>query len=272
MSDPEEFESGLEALRASADAAKARMSAPTEAAAKRAPKPARGDLEALLAGAQAAAAAAPPAKAPTCSGCGGALGSERAEPSERRELPVRCLECRRKGRAAIVSQFLPEYFAATTLETPELSTWVRSARAIAATRRALHEPRVTFVGPAGSGKTTLALAAIRARYVETGERFRIQPSWDLAVARQRFPLGDGDPPPIEDSIRTTMLLLDDLGNERPGPTYTGDLELIVYERHMHNRPTWVTTWCSKDQAIAKYGDGIARRLFSEALVIDCGGR
>ena len=129
---------------------------------------------------------------------------------------------------------------------------------------------IAIDGPAGSGKTSLACAVLKARYILTGKFFQFAPASVIAMARSRHKLGAGDPQEIVDALTAEVLLIDDLGFEKPGPTSVGDVETVIYERHLHARPTWVTTWMRSDKARERYGDGIARRLFEGATIIDCG--
>jgi hypothetical protein len=49
------------------------------------------------------------------------------------------------------------------------------------------------------------------------------------------------------------------------------VEQIVRHRHHAERPTIYTTPHSADVLAAKYGDGVARRIFEGAVVINLGG-
>lgn len=221
----------------------------------------------------------PPLPARTCSQCSRPLtventirGGGSTNPHHSRMCDACLALYAAQERDARAGKMLPESFAWASFGAGamNLSDRVESKGAIHAALEALQEPRVVFTGHSSAGKTSLACASLRARYVETGEKFRFEPAWNLAVARQRHPLGAGDPPAIVDSIRATILLIDDLGNERPGPTSVQDIEIVIYERHLHARPTWVTTWMGVDDVAKRYGENVARRIFERSVVIQCG--
>lgn len=187
-----------------------------------------------------------------------------------------CTKCesaeRRRARVRTGHEMLPESFQWAAFESDELRARVLAPGAIESARAAILAPRVAFLGAAGSGKTSLAAAAMRARYVEDGQRYAFAPAYLIAIARSRHKLGEGDPEEVKSAIDAPMLLIDDLGFEKPGPTSVNDLEIVIYERHLRGRPTWVTTWLTVAKARERYGDGIARRLFEGATIIDCGGK
>lgn len=219
-----------------------------------------------------------------CEGCRSSLSEDNAAKGlarqearpVHRQFTVRvcdtCLEERnRETRIENAKAMIPESFAWAGFSAPELRARVVSTPAIAQASAAVLVPRVVFLGPAGSGKTSLACAAMRARYYATGEFFYFAPASTLAMARARHKLGAGDPRELIEALQAPVLLIDDLGFEKPGPTSVNDVETVIYERHLHARPTWVTTWMRSDKARERYGDGIARRLFEGATIIDCGG-
>lgn len=132
---------------------------------------------------------------------------------------------------------------------------------------AVEKTRVVLQGAAGTGKTSLACWMLWQRRYERPLVFIS--AWDLGKARARHPLGAGDPLEVQTARRAAILILDDLGAERLNRD--GDIEDVVYHRHAHGQTTWVTTGFTQDQITDRYGDGIARRLFEGADIIDCGG-
>ena len=87
------------------------------------------------------------------------------------------------------------------------------------------------------------------------------------VARARSE--DSDPASIRTATSADLLVLDDLGTERNIPS--NPVPDIIFERHAEGRATWVTTWMTRLQLAERYGDGVARRVFERAVVIDCNG-
>lgn len=177
---------------------------------------------------------------------------------------------RRETRSQTVAGKLPPGFAWAAFGATELTARVRSRRAIAEAQSALDEPRVVLTGTAGAGKTSVAAAMLRARFVLRGGAFAFEPAWHLAIARSRHPLGQGEPDVVTKAIDAEILVIDDLGNEKVNPSSAVDD--IVFERHWAARATWVTTSKSLKEIGERYGDGIARRLFEGAIIIDCDGR
>lgn len=248
----------LEALKAAAAGARGRMQ---EAGTLSAPK-----LEPIAAPAARAlrAVSLPPAPAPrqpNCRVC---------------ETPLEkwgtCESCKRHMRLGASYSMLPASFAWCTLRSPDLYKRIFAKKALAQGEKARDEPRVVFTGPAGSGKTSLACAILRDRFVEKDEGFLFQPAYLLALARQRHKLGEGEPPEIEASLQVDVLLIDDLGMEKPGPTSVNDIEIVIYERHLRGQSTWITTWMGREKVRERYGDGIARRIYEDATLIDCGAK
>ena len=92
----------------------------------------------------------------------------------------------RAKRTSHAHKYLPESFQWAAFDATELPGRVLSRQAIAEARTALLAPRVVFMGPAGSGKSSLAAAALRARYVENGARYAFEPAYLLAIARSRL--------------------------------------------------------------------------------------
>jgi DNA replication protein DnaC len=172
-----------------------------------------------------------------CTGCDGA--SKRAVPARFRWARIRP-QTESLFRERIVNQ----------------TAWPRTVEAA-------QLARVIWRGPSGSGKTSLACAALCAR----DDRAFFAPSWELARARAKWPLGEGDPPIVEQAKRSSVLLVDDLGTE------VGDFATIcevVFDRYDRDQPTWVTTWMSHKGIQERYGDGFARRLFEGSRIVECG--
>ena len=136
--------------------------------------------------------------------------------------------------------------------------------------------RVVFLGHAGTGKTTLAVALLRVLLDRKIASHPFASDGDVAaVARHcRFAaahrlgvaaLVPGDPLEIRRAMRAPILLIDDLGkdadiNSNPVPS-------IIAERHAEERVTWVTTELSPDAIANRYGGGVARRIFESAELI-----
>jgi DNA replication protein DnaC len=180
-----------------------------------------------------------------------------------------CKAQERAEREAKRLSAIPASFHWAKLDAPELAQRVPAA-CIQRAHNALTTGvigRVVLVGPAGCGKTSLGCAMIRDR-LDAKRDVHVGLAWRLAGARARHPLGVAEAPEVERAIGTGLLLLDDMGSERNVPSNA--VPDVVFERHAEGRPTWVTTWMTPEQMATRYGDGIARRVFEGAVVIDCG--
>ncbi|MGH7285641.1 MAG: hypothetical protein ACRELY_29330 [Polyangiaceae bacterium] len=137
--------------------------------------------------------------------------------------------------------------------------------------------RVVFLGPAGAGKTTLAVAMLRSLLeeliasralvgednVETLARHcRFAAAHRLGVARLA---AHADPAEIQSAMRAPVLLLDDLGDD--AHIGSNPIPNIIAERHAEDRVTWITTGLSPDEIAARYGGGTARRVLDGAECI-----
>lgn len=190
---------------------------------------------------------------------------------------------RRKAAPALAS--VPEKFSAVTFDTPWLAKLV-GASALTDARALDGSASTAFVGPPGSGKTSLAVAAFRT-VVEAaalegpmpmpgltrrgdGLTHRMFSAHALAKARAFHPLGEGEAPAVLAALNADLLLLDELGGE--DARYASSVTEVIYERHAANRPTWITTGVDPKAIATRYGGGIARRVFEEAKVFQLGKR
>jgi DNA replication protein DnaC len=159
---------------------------------------------------------------------------------------------------------------------------VKPASAILAARSSTANT-IVLVGPAGSGKTSLATALLVERAVAAvepedpyGDPYRTRrdegmfvTTFALAKARREHQLGKGDAGIITHATDAIILLVDELGAEaNRGDTAVPE---VIHERHAWDRPTIYTTPFELDELERRYGSGIARRVFEGASVIRLGG-
>ena len=109
---------------------------------------------------------------------------------------------------------------------------------------------------------------LRARLEASDANVLFAPAWRLGVARARSE--DSSPELLARALRADLLVLDDLGSERNVPS--NPVPDVIFERHADDRATWVTTWMTPEKLTERYGDGIARRVFERAVIIDCGAK
>lgn len=162
-------------------------------------------------------------------------------------------------------------FAWASLDAPELATRVLDARAVDVVRRGIGAaPVVTFLGPAGIGKTSLACAlaralALRGEFPERGE-FLFVTALELVAARAGHPLGRGEAPLVAAALGADLVILDDLGAEDGRSTGGAALAELIHARHAGLRRTLVTTGFGPDDLTARYGAGVKRRLLDGCAI------
>lgn len=131
-------------------------------------------------------------------------------------------------------------------------------------------------GVAGSGKTTIAVAHLRARLDATpGDRVRFVASADLL--RPETP--EGGPSALSLALSADTLVLDDFGAELNNvrresfelPALIAPGVRVICERFDRGRSTLVTTGFTQEQVDGLYGDRTARRLYEGAALIRLGG-
>lgn len=181
--------------------------------------------------------------------------------------------------AEVATRRRRETLRAFELSLPSIYRWVRFDHPSFRTNTKLPTrppiaKRVVFLGPAAAGKTTLAIALLRARLEEliisetlAGESdaevlarsCRFGAAHRLGVARLA---AHADPGEIQAAMRAPVLLLDDLGSD--AEIGSNPIPNIIAERHSEERVTWITTGLTPDEIAARYGGGTARRVFEDA--------
>lgn len=185
-------------------------------------------------------------------------------------IPAEEFAAKRAASGEALERTIPPAFRWARLDAPELTSRVDPPAAIAAARGVVREPCLLFRGPSGAGKTSLAVALLRERVRATGEPALMSLAFQLSVARIQHRAGEGEAPPVAAAMRAPMLLLDDIGQEQN--TAVNPIADIVQHRWAHELPTWVTTGLSREELGARYGGGVARRLFERARILRLGPR
>ena len=120
-----------------------------------------------------------------------------------------------------------------------------------------------ITGPVGTGKTWAALAAVRAA-VEAGTDVRFWPVVELLDALRP----GGDDHALEAAMRCELLVLDDVGAERPTDWVAERMYAIVNRRWMDARPIVATTnHANGDELAAHVGERMRSRLVGSGAVV-----
>lgn len=202
----------------------------------------------------------------------GAWIEELARPTfrERDEGAERARQLREATRA--FEDLLPPLYRWARLESPLLLQRVK----LAIPTELPTSTSVVFLGAPGIGKTSLAIAMLRATLereldasnidrgdtVAIARKYRFAHAHRLDAARLGGPAGLSE---IESATRAPILLLDDLGEGAKIPSTA--VPDVVQERHAESRPTWFTTSLTPKEIAERYGGGIARRVFEHAHVV-----
>jgi hypothetical protein len=181
--------------------------------------------------------------------------------------PLQDANPRLRRASASLERSIPSAYRWCHMDAPELPERVY-VPAIGIAKNACHEPRICVMGSSRAGKTSLAVAMLRAWVSKYGRVAMFVPAHRLGVARLQHAAGHGEPEVVETAMRVPLVLLDDVGSERDFPT--NPIPDVIFERHAQDLPTWVTTGLTREQLVKRYGLGVVARVFERARVIHVG--
>lgn len=124
---------------------------------------------------------------------------------------------------------------------------------------------LVLTGPVGPGKTHAALAVARELHF-AGQPMHFVPCAELLD--QLRPDGGKD---VTTFTAAAVLVLDDLGSERPTEWSIDRLSMVLNRRWLDRRPTVVTTNLAGKQLVELYGTRMHDRLRDGAVVLQVGG-
>ena len=200
-----------------------------------------------------------------------------ASPSSENPLCTQCnderqhaeqLERERKERAVATWNSVPQRYQEARLRAPQLVDRIHPPAIIEKALPEIGRHNIVLVGPSGAGKTTLGVVLMR----ESAERRktigRFATTFELAEARRQNRLGQGEASAIRRAAAAGVLLLDELGAEQG---HDAAVEEVIRIRHDTGLPTIFTCGFERPAIAAKYGAGIERRIYEDAVVLRLGG-
>lgn len=122
-------------------------------------------------------------------------------------------------------------------------------------------------GLAGSGKTHLAAAIANRLILKARPRFITVPELLLEI-KKTYGNSHGDDELIDKLSYTKLLILDDLGSEKPTEWVQETLFVILDRRYTHYLPTIFTSNFSLDQIKERLGYRIASRIAEMTEVVE----
>lgn len=172
-----------------------------------------------------------------------------------------------EARADLWASRCPRRFRDFSLDTHPNPSAVADVRAWLTGGVAAGE-NLLMMGTVGTGKTGLAMGAMRALFLR-GRTVLYKTVPDLLDSMR--PKRDGDTHDLvsmRNLQRVHCLLLDDLGAEKPTEWAQEQLYMIVNERYLQERPTIVTTNLTMPQLEARIGERIISRLTESAALVE----
>lgn len=160
---------------------------------------------------------------------------------------------------------VPKRFRGWTLATHPVE---KAADAVRNWVDACDGSNLYLAGPVGTGKTGLAVGALRAAWEDGASYLRFRGVPDLLDAMRP---GAPEPDPLAECVSTGLLVLDDLGVERASDWVRERLYVLVNGRWEAERPTIVTSNCDLAALAESVGERTVSRLAESMTVVSLDG-
>lgn len=128
-----------------------------------------------------------------------------------------------------------------------------------------------IVGPVGTGKTHLAVSVLKTALAKGIPATFVSVPRLLEEVRRSYDDREADQRLAEKVRETRLVVLDDLGAEKPTGWTWEQMYLLINERYEQMLPTIVTTNCGPAELAKRVGERVADRLKEMCEVVICGG-
>lgn len=174
---------------------------------------------------------------------------------------------------------LPYLYADAVSDEPRAREWAREiVRAAVASGAHVPQftpgPSIAFVGGIGTGKTHQAFGLLRA-FAVSGLHAR----WEVATAADYYAAlrprsGVDHESEYQRFAEAHLLILDDVGAEKPSEWTEEQLYRLINHRYVHGRRTIITTNLTGPAVVERLGERIASRLrqMCHRVVLNSGDR
>jgi DNA replication protein DnaC len=129
-----------------------------------------------------------------------------------------------------------------------------------------------FVGTTGVGKTTLACRLVDALCRRGNPAYYLNWPLFLAWVRQGIDTTEGSGDALTAICNAPVLVLDDLGREKPSEWTKDQLYVVMERRYSEALPTIVTTNETTDAWDTRFGAAVASRLHEMCQVVPMVGQ
>lgn len=122
-------------------------------------------------------------------------------------------------------------------------------------------------GPVGTGKTHLAAALLNSRLAAGLPGYWLStPAW-LEAMRRAYGWAEGPGALMERAQETRLLVMDDIGVERPTDWVQEQLYTLINSRYQERRPVVMTSNCDLQVLAGRIGDRSCSRIAETCAVV-----